>query len=102
MEINEKTRFNFDGSKAFTIIAFVALSAWAIHTYISSQTERDDKQDNKIDIVDAKVESLKIEFKESQKQINQKLDKIIEKQESDHDIVIRHEYSNLNKPYYSK
>lgn len=102
MEINEKTRLNFSGEKAVGIVAFIILCAWGIHTYISKQTERDASQDVRIEKVDDKVDALDAEFQKSQAEINSKLDKIIEKQDADHDIVIRHEYSNLNKPYYSK
>ena len=102
MEINENTRVNFSGEKALGIIAGVILVVWGIHTYISKQTERDDSQDVKIERVDNKVDALNAEFQKSQTEINSKLDKIIQKQDTDHDIVVRHEYSNLNKPYYTK
>ena len=102
MEINEKTRVNFSGEKYLGIIAGVILAVWGVHTYISKQTQRDDSQDVKIERVDNKVDALDAEFQKSQTEINLKLDKIIQKQDTDHDIVVRHEYSNLNKPYYSK
>ena len=102
MEINEKTRLNFSGEKALAIVAVIIICVWGIHTYISKQTERDDSQDVRIEKVDNKVNALDAEFQKSQTEINSKLDKIIQKQDSDHDIVIRHEYSNLNKPYYTK
>ncbi len=101
MEINEKTRLNFSGEKAFGIIGFILLSAWGIHTYVSKQMERDDSQDNNIENVKVEVKQLKAEFKESSLEINKKLDLIISHQNSDHDkvneMVIRHEYLNFNK-----
>lgn len=102
IEINEKTRLNVTGEKFFAIIIGVGLSVWAIHTYISKQTERDDKQDVKIETVTIQIDNLEKKVDDNQKQILQRLDDISKKQDSDHDIVIRHEYSNLNKPYYSK
>ena len=97
MEITEKTRFNFNGEKMVGAFVAVFLVAWALHLYITKQTERDDRQDNKIDLVTAKVVSLEQEFKASSIEINNKLDRIIEKQAIDHDIVIRHEYSKINE-----
>lgn len=101
MEITEKTRVNFSGEKALSIIAFLLLTAWGIHTYVSKQMERDDSQDNNIEIVKVEVKQLKAEFKESSLEINKKLDLIISHQNSDHDkvneMVIRHEYLNFNK-----
>jgi len=96
MEINEKTRLNFSGEKALSIIAFVLLTAWVVHTYISKQTERDLNQDISIDKVDSKVEALKLTSVE----INNKLDRIIQKQEAqadfEHSIIVKHQYENLN------
>jgi hypothetical protein len=96
MEINEKTRLNFSGEKALSIIAVVLLTAWGVHTYISKQTERDLNQDISIDKVDSKVEALKLTSVE----INNKLDRIIQKQEAqadfEHSIIVKHQYENLN------
>ena len=96
MEINEKTRINFSGEKALSIIVFVLLTAWGVHTYISKQTERDLNQDIHIDKVDSKVDALKLTSAE----INGKLDRIIQKQEAqadfEHSIIVKHQYENLN------
>lgn len=96
MEINEKTRVNFSGEKAIAIIGFVLLTAWGVHTYISKQTERDLNQDISIDKVDSKVEALKL----TNVEINNKLDKIIQKQDAqsdfEHSIIVKHQYENLN------
>jgi len=101
MNVDDKTKAVFTLEKLFGFIGFIVLCAWGVGTYVSKQMERDDIQDNKIDKVDSKVEALKVEFKDSHKQINDKLDLIIQSQAKDHDkvneMVIRHEYLNLNK-----
>lgn len=102
IEINENTRLNITGEKFVAVVVAICVSVWAIHTYISKQTERDDSQDTKIQSVSIKVDNLEKKVDDNQKQILDRLDEISKKQDKDHDIVIRHEYSNLNKPYYSK
>ncbi len=101
MEVNEKLRFNFSGEKVFGTLGALLVFGWGIHTYIDKQTKRDDSQDAKIEKVDLKVNALTEKMQEQNNSINSKLDKIIEKQEIDHDkvdeMVIRHEYLNLNK-----
>lgn len=102
IELNEKTRLNITGEKFVAVVVAICVSVWAIHTYISKQTERDDNQDTKIQSVTIKVDNLEKKVDDNQRQILDRLDEISKKQDKDHDIVIRHEYSNLNKPYYSK
>ena len=77
MEITEKTRFNFNGEKMIGAFVAVFLIAWALHLYISKQTERDDRQDNKIDLVTAKVVSLEQELKPSSIAKTNNINKII-------------------------
>jgi peptidoglycan hydrolase CwlO-like protein len=102
IEIDEKTKLIFTGEKLLAFVVGIIVAVWAIHTYISKQTERDDNQDTKIQSVSIKVDNLEKKVDDNQKQIIDRLDEISKKQDKDHDIVIRHEYSNLNKTYYSK
>lgn len=97
MEISEKTRFSFDFKLVITGICLTASLFWFLHTYISKQTERDDSQDFKIETVTTKIDELEKKVDENQQVIISKLNQIESNQSKDHDIVIRHEYMNLNK-----
>jgi hypothetical protein len=75
IEISEKTFIKLSVEKflSFLIVFFVVIGGVYIYT-------------NRLSILEHKYD-----------EINQKLDLIIKKQDSDHEFIIKHEYENLNK-----
>lgn len=111
-DINEKTRVSLGLPSLFTIIGStfslviaIVMATWSIHSSLSdSQLEQqkvDDIQNSNIKELNTEFNIFKQESRESSLQINNKLDKIIDKQDVDHDriseVVVTHKYLNLNK-----
>ena len=111
-DISEKTRVSLGlpslitivGS-TFSLVIAIVMATWSIHSSLSdSQLEQqkvDDIQNSNIKELNTEFNIFKQESRESSLQINNKLDKIIDKQDVDHDriseVVVTHKYLNLNK-----
>ena len=111
-DINEKTRISLGlpslitiiGSTISLIIAII-VGTWSIHSSLTKneveQQKVDDIQNSNIKELNTEFSIFKDEYRESRFEINNKLDKIINKQDVDHDriseVVVTHKYLNLNK-----
>lgn len=96
-EISEKTFIKLSIEKFFTFLISAIFIIGSCYVYTTSQALKNEKQDHRILIVESKIEIL-------EKTLNEKMDKILEnqkmlfdKQSSDHEFIIKHEYINLNK-----
>ena len=111
-DISEKTRVSLGLPSLFTIVGStitlvisIVLATWNIHSSLSDtkleQQKVDDVQSSDIKELNSEFNTFKNEYRESTMGINSKLDKIINKQDVDHDriseVVVTHKYMNLNK-----
>lgn len=111
-DINEKTRVSLGLPSLFTIVGStisliiaIIIATWNIHSSLSDtkleQQKVDDVQNSSIKELNTEFNIFKQESREASIEINHKLDKIIDKQDVDHDriseVVVTHKYLNLNK-----
>lgn len=102
MQVTENTRLNFNGVEAIKWIVGLIVIVWGVHSYVS--TTNDILQNHEVRITNVEKEQVenKIVLKEMRQETRQGFKDMMLELKEDRTMILRHEYSNLNKPYYNK
>jgi len=97
MQVTENTRVNFNGVDAIKWIAGVAITVWGIHSYVSSVDNILKNHETRITNVEKEQAENKIVLKEMREETQQGFKEMMMELKEDRTMILRHEYSNLNK-----
>lgn len=100
MHFTENTRLNFNGVEAIKWIVGLVVVVWAVHSYVSNTNLILQNHESRIKDVELQQAETKQVLKDLSTEIKQGFKELDTELKQDRTMILRHEYSNLNKPYY--
>ena len=97
MQVTENTRVNFNGVDAIKWIIGLVVVVWGVHSYISNTNLILQNHESRIKDVEVQQAETKQVLKDLSNDIKQGFKDIDTELKQDRTMILRHEYSNLNK-----
>jgi hypothetical protein len=100
MQVTENTRLNFNGVEAIKWIVGLVVVVWGVHSYVSTTSSILQNHESRIKSVELEQAETKQVLKDMRSETQQGFKDMMLELKEDRTMILRHEYSNLNKPYY--